>query len=82
MEAVRYPNRKLYSKEVSRYLSAQEVFDAFLAEEKVQILDHASKKDVTSQVLLQALAMRPLSKDATQTLLSHCREALKKSSKN
>jgi polyhydroxyalkanoate synthesis repressor PhaR len=52
----RYPNRKLYSTAVKRYISLDILADLIRQGEDVQVVDHASGDDLTAQVLAQIIA--------------------------
>ena len=54
-EFKKYSNRKIYSLEQSRYVSLQEIFTDVNQGAKVVIKLHGSGKDVTNEVLREAV---------------------------
>ncbi len=52
----KYPNRRLYDTEVSRYITLQEVRDLVLNGRKFQVIDKHSGDDITRSILLQVIA--------------------------
>ena len=52
----KYPNRRLYDTEVSRYITLQEVRDLVLGGRKFQVIDKHSGEDITRSILLQVIA--------------------------
>ena len=51
----RYPNRKLYNPSVSKYVTLKDIFKLVQQGEKVQVINNATKEDITTGVLLNAL---------------------------
>ncbi len=52
----KYPNRRLYDTEVSRYITLQEVRDLVLNGRKFQVIDKHTGEDITRSILLQVIA--------------------------
>lgn len=52
---VKYANRKLYSKNFSRYITLNEMIGLIRANKEIKITDHLTKKDITKDSLKQAL---------------------------
>ncbi len=52
----KYPNRRLYDTEISRYITLEEVRQLVLSGEEFQIIDKRTKKDITRSILLQVIA--------------------------
>jgi polyhydroxyalkanoate synthesis repressor PhaR len=52
----RYPNRKLYDVEASRYVSLLDIAELIRSGDTVEIVDHASGEDITAQTLTQVVA--------------------------
>jgi polyhydroxyalkanoate synthesis repressor PhaR len=52
----RYPNRKLYDVEASRYVSLLDVAGLIRGGDTVEIVDHATGEDITAQTLTQVVA--------------------------
>lgn len=52
----KYPNRRLYDTEISRYITLQEVRELVLQNEKFQVLDKNTDADITRSILLQVIA--------------------------
>ncbi len=50
----RYNNRKLYDSAARRYVTLEEITDAIRRGEDLQVTDHDSGADLTTQVMLQA----------------------------
>lgn len=51
----RYSNRKLYHSEGARYVTLEDIAGMVRAGEDVRVLDHASGRDLTTLVLMQAV---------------------------
>lgn len=51
----KYKNRKLYCKNLKRYVTLQEIFDWVKDGATATILDHESGRDVTKEVLLTCI---------------------------
>lgn len=57
METIlRYNNRKLYSKNISKYVNTNYLLDLIKTNVNFCILDYKSKKDVTNLVLSEAIS--------------------------
>ncbi len=52
----KYPNRRLYDTEVSRYITLQEVRDLVLNGRKFQVIDKHTGEDITRSILLQVIS--------------------------
>lgn len=52
----KYPNRRLYDTEISRYITLEEVRQLVLTGEDFRIIDKRTKKDITRSILLQVIA--------------------------
>lgn len=52
----KYPNRRLYDLEESRYVTAADVRNIIVRGESIQVLDSKDGSDITRQILLQILA--------------------------
>ena len=64
---VKYPNRRLYNLETSKYTVMAEVLAEIRAKRLVQILEHRTRRDITREVLLDILVFRE-KKDPTISL--------------
>lgn len=62
----RYSNRKLYDTDESRYVTLSEVFGYVRAGLDVHIVDNATKSDVTTPILLNAVLERNKSTEVQQ----------------
>ena len=51
----KYPNRRLYDTEASRYITLSEVRELILAEKPFVVLEQKSGEDVTRSILLQII---------------------------
>jgi polyhydroxyalkanoate synthesis repressor PhaR len=51
----RYPNRKLYDTEAKRYITLEEIATLIRQGQQVQVLDHATGKDLTALTLTQII---------------------------
>lgn len=51
----RYPNRRLYDTQLSRYASLEQVRQLVLQGVTVRVIDHATRQDLTCSTLLQVL---------------------------
>lgn len=51
----RYANRKLYHCESARYITLEDIVGMVRAGEEVRVLEHASGRDITTLVLMQAV---------------------------
>jgi len=67
----RYPNRKLYNLETKQYTTLAGVSELIQAGQQIQVIDHQSGKDLTTQTLTQIILEQEKRKDGifTQTLL-------------
>ena len=62
MEVIkRYNNRKMYSTTLSKYVSQEYLLDLARTDQKFQVIDNDSKKDITKKALQSALIKLPLS---------------------
>ena len=52
----KYPNRRLYDTEVSRYITLLEIRELVLAGEDFQVIDKHSGDDITRSILLQVIS--------------------------
>lgn len=52
----KYPNRRLYDTAISRYITLEEIRQLVLDEVKFEVIDKASKQDITRNILLQVIA--------------------------
>ena len=52
----KYPNRRLYDTELSRYITLEDVRRLIAAETPVLVLEQRSGRDITRTVLLQVIA--------------------------
>jgi polyhydroxyalkanoate synthesis repressor PhaR len=52
----KYPNRRLYDTEVSRYITLQEVRHLVMENVKFRVLDKNTHDDITRSILLQVIA--------------------------
>lgn len=51
----KYPNRRLYDTEVSRYITLADVRDLVMKCEPLQVIDTANEADITRAILLQIM---------------------------
>ena len=51
----RYANRKLYDVVAKKYTTLQTMETAIASGEEIQVLDHATKQDLTTQTLAQII---------------------------
>jgi polyhydroxyalkanoate synthesis repressor PhaR len=52
----KYPNRRLYDTEISRYITLEEVRQLVLQNVKFKVLDKRTKEDITRSILLQVIS--------------------------
>lgn len=52
----KYPNRRLYDTEISRYITLEEVRQLVLQNVKFKVLDKRTREDITRSILLQVIA--------------------------
>lgn len=52
----KYPNRRLYDTEISRYITLEEVRQLVLQSVKFKVLDKSDDADITRSILLQVIA--------------------------
>lgn len=52
----KYPNRRLYDTEVSRYITLEEVRELVLKRNRFQVIDKHTGEDITRTILLQVIA--------------------------
>lgn len=60
---VKYQNRKLYDKTISKYITLKQIVSYIKNNEEVQITDAKSKEDITTKVLEQAITLLNASKE-------------------
>lgn len=51
---IKYKNRKLYAKELSGYVALTDIFNFVKSGSEVQVTDHATKQDITKDILKKA----------------------------
>jgi len=51
----KYPNRRLYDTEISRYITLSDIRDLVMASEDFQVIDAHSNDDITRSILLQII---------------------------
>ncbi len=51
----KYPNRRLYDTEISKYVTLNDVRQLIIERERIKVLDAKSKEDLTRSVLLQII---------------------------
>lgn len=52
----KYPNRRLYDTEISRYITLDEVRDLVIAGHEFKVIDKKTGRDITRSILLQVIA--------------------------
>lgn len=52
----KYPNRRLYDTEISRYITLEEIRQLVLRSENFQVVEKRSGKDITRTILLQVIS--------------------------
>jgi polyhydroxyalkanoate synthesis repressor PhaR len=52
----KYPNRRLYDTEISRYITLEEIRQLVLRGEDFQVIDKRSGRDITRTILLQVIS--------------------------
>ncbi|MDN5862388.1 MAG: polyhydroxyalkanoate synthesis repressor PhaR, partial [Salinisphaera sp.] len=52
----KYPNRRLYDTEISRYITLEDVRRLVLRGEQFTVMDKRSNKDITRTILLQVIS--------------------------
>lgn len=52
----KYPNRRLYDTEISRYITLDEVRDLVMQGQEFKVVDKKSGRDITRSILLQVIA--------------------------
>lgn len=57
----KYPNRRLYDTELSRYITLKEVEALVVEQVPFVVVDHRSEEDVTAATLLQVLVSLQIS---------------------
>lgn len=67
----RYNNRKLYSSELSHYVTIGEVFDMINAGEEVKIVDNSTGDDITLRTLKSGLTQLNIGMTQLKTLISN-----------
>jgi polyhydroxyalkanoate synthesis regulator protein len=58
----RYKNRHLYSTTLSKYISLDYILDLVKSNQKFQVIETGSKKDVTSDIIRQSMIKLDLNK--------------------
>lgn len=69
----KYPNRRLYDTEISRYITLEEVRQLVLQNVRFRVLDKNTTEDITRSIMLQVIAEQEESGNPifTPELLSH-----------
>lgn len=68
---IKYENRKIYSKDANRHVNLDEILEAVKDGETLRIIEHKTDRDVTSEVLNQAIARyTPLSVNQIYAILN------------
>lgn len=68
---IKYANRKIYSKDANRHVNLDEILEAVRDGEVLRIIEHRTDRDVTHEVLNQAIATySPLSVHQIYTILN------------
>lgn len=62
-------NRKMYSTTLSRYVTVNYLLDLVRTNQKFQVIDSETKKDVTKKVLKTAIANLPLKMETITSLI-------------
>lgn len=52
----KYPNRRLYDTEISRYITLDEVRDLVMQGQEFKVVDKKTSRDITRSILLQVIA--------------------------
>ena len=65
----KYANRKLYDTATSTYVSLSDIIDMIKDGDKIKVLDHVSKADVTGEVMLAAFVTNQSGKNVETLLL-------------
>lgn len=52
----KYPNRRLYDTEVSRYITLQDIRQLVIGGEDFKVIDKRSREDITRTILLQVIS--------------------------
>jgi polyhydroxyalkanoate synthesis regulator protein len=55
LEIVKYSNRKLYDKQVGRYITLTDMVNIVRAGIEFRVVDHKTRLDVTNEVLSNAI---------------------------
>ena len=65
----RYQNRKLYSTTLSEYVSMHYLIDLVRTNQKFQVIDNATKQDITTNTLHSALNMLKFNRETLVDLI-------------
>ena len=69
----KYKNRKLYSPDAHKYVTLVDILDHVKQGQEVQVIAHGSSRDVTSEVIREAiLRSSELSTDKLVDLVRQC----------
>lgn len=60
----KYPNRRLYDTEESRYITLADIKDLVLNKTELVVIDKKSEKDITRSILLQVISDQEQNGDA------------------
>ncbi len=66
----RYGNRKFYDAAAKRYVTLSDIADIVRSGEEVQVIDHATGRDITVQVMVQILTKASRSTPLPLSLLT------------
>lgn len=66
---VKYSNRKLYSKELSKYVTLSYVIDLVKTKSNFTILDNSTKQDITGTVLAECVTILDSSRSSLENFI-------------
>lgn len=69
----KYGNRKLYSTKLSEYVNLDYINDLVRTEQKFEVIDNKTKKDITVKEMQQALNLIDLDKSVITMLVKGAR---------
>lgn len=67
----RYPNRKLYSVELSSYVTMGQIFDMVSSGENIQVINTLDKTDITLKTLKSGLHQLDIGMDQVKLMISN-----------
>jgi polyhydroxyalkanoate synthesis regulator protein len=76
MQVLKYNNRKLYSRDLRRYVNLTEIIDFIKKGEHLQVICHRTKEDLTLDTLKSSLELLDVSQETLIDLIKNTPKTL------